>query len=179
MVEVEIVFIVWISHVPHTSFSHHVTTPRDHTTSSPHVLCGGCCTAFILTEEEEEEEACEENMHVWGHHTHQHMLNVTMETSIFLERLESFPQRTLPTRWFTNIQNKQRENLPNHFFTDNADLLFMFPACAWTSVEGEVKVGKVLARWMLLLMERKKTPNMNKSKTKLNNNLIRAAIPNK
>lgn len=42
---------------------HHVTTPRDYTTLSHHVLCGGSCTVFILTEEEEEEEeACEENM---------------------------------------------------------------------------------------------------------------------
>lgn len=73
---------------------------------SHHVLCGGSRTVFILIEEE----ACEENMHVWGHHTHQHMLNVTMETSIFLQGLESlslfllaFSKRTPTlTRWFIN-----------------------------------------------------------------------------
>lgn len=66
----------------------HVITPCDYTIFSHHVPCGGNRTVFILTEEEEEE-ACEENMHAWGHHTHQHMLNITMETGIFLQRLES------------------------------------------------------------------------------------------
>lgn len=115
--------------------------------------------------------------HAQCHHGNKHL---PREAEVFIFPLAlSFPQRTLPTRWFTNIQNKQRENLPNYFFTDNADLLFMFPACAWISVEGEVKVGKVMGHWMLLLMERKKQTNMNKLKTKLNKNLIRAAIPNK
>lgn len=51
-----------------------------------HVLCGGRRTVCILAAEE----AGEENMHAWGHHTHKHILHIAMETSIFLQRPESF-----------------------------------------------------------------------------------------
>lgn len=51
-----------------------------------HVLCGGRRTDCILAEEE----AGEENMQAWGHHTHKHMLHIAMETSISLQRPESF-----------------------------------------------------------------------------------------